>query len=59
MICMLRSGRRSVPGDFWFSPLSNQKQTLILVALERALEGETKWGDFDRKEKSALMKSMG
>ena len=39
--------------------LSKQNQTLRKVALERAFSGDTKWEDYEKKEKSALMKAIG
>ena len=43
---------------FLVPPLSKQKRTLWQVALARKLEGGTNWEDPDRKDKSALMKTM-
>ena len=57
----LRARKRWKVYSWRFSvlPLLKRKKKFISVALARALAGDTKWEESDRKEKSVLMNAIG
>ena len=57
----LSAGKRRKVYSWRFTvpPLLKQNQTMRYMALARVLAGDKKWEDYNRKERSTLMKAMG